>query len=72
MEERVRSLRLLRAADKASAYEVTAAELELIRSKSDLITRHLNWKRWHVVLAAAKGQLPLECGYNVSAAARRL
>lgn len=64
-ETRVRNLRLLQEADKATAFEVTAAELELIRAKSDLMTAKVNWKRAHVDLAQAKGQLPIECGYCV-------
>jgi len=64
-ETRLRNLRLLQEADKATAFEVTAAELELIRAKSDLTTAKVNWKRAHVELAQAKGQLPIECGYGV-------
>ena len=64
-EKRVKNLRLLQEADKATAFEVTTAELERIRAQSELITAKVNWKRAHVELAKAKGQLPVECGYNV-------
>jgi hypothetical protein len=63
LSARIRNLEALRLTGGATAFDVTTAELELLRAQSDLIARVIAWKIAVVKLKEAQGLLAEECGW---------
>jgi hypothetical protein len=65
-ESRVRSLKLRRASPGGpTAFDVSAAKLEVIQAKSDLLHQVIAWRIAQVRLKEAQGLLAYECGYRL-------
>ncbi len=60
---RLERLEARRGADGVTAFDVTAARLELIDAESELLGKVVAWKIAEVKLLEAEGALPIECGY---------
>jgi outer membrane protein TolC len=64
-QERVAGLRERRQTDGVTAFDLSAAELELLRCESDAVHRVIAWKIAQAKLKQAQGLLAAECGYRV-------
>ncbi len=63
--ERVANLAEKREADGVTAFDLSAARLELLHAESDTIHRVIAWKIAQVKLKQTQGLLAAECGYCV-------
>ena len=54
-----------RDADGVTAFDLSAAQLELLRAESDMLHRVIAWKIAEAKLKQAQGLLAAECGYGV-------
>lgn len=61
--DRVERLEARRGADGVSAFDVTAAKLELHQAESDLLGKAVAWRIAEVKLLEAAGALAADCGY---------
>lgn len=64
--QRLESLRARRESDGVTAFDLNAAQLELLRAESDTLHRVIAWRIAQVKLKQAEGLLAAECGYRVS------
>lgn len=62
-QQRVAALRERRGYDQTTAFDISAAQLELLRAECDLIRQVIAWKLAGVALQHAQGTLATECGY---------
>jgi outer membrane protein TolC len=56
-------LREKRAADGVTAFDISTAQVELLRAESDLLHKVIAWRTAQVDLKEAQGLLAAECGY---------
>ena len=70
-EERLEDLRKRRGTGGATAFDISAAKLEVIEAESSLTHQVIAWKIAHVKLKEAQGLLALECGSCLPEACRR-
>ena len=64
-QQRVAGLQEKREADGVTAFDLSAARLELLRAESDTVHRVLAWKIAQAKLKQAQGLLAAECGYRL-------
>jgi outer membrane protein TolC len=62
--QRVADLEQKRETDGVTAFDVSAARLELLRADGDEVHRVIAWKVAQVKLKQAQGLLAAECGYG--------
>jgi hypothetical protein len=63
--KRVADLKEKRETDNVTAFDVNAAQLELLRAESDTLHRVIAWKIAQAKLKQAQGLLAAECGYHL-------
>lgn len=68
-QQRLEDLKARRAADGVTAFDVSAAQLELYQAKADLISQAVAWRIAEVKIRKAQNVLPLECGLSLPAGA---
>ena len=62
-KDRVADLQEKHASDGATAFDLTTAQLELLRAENDAVHRIIAWKIAQAKLAQAQGLLAAQCGY---------
>jgi hypothetical protein len=68
--KRATDLDTKRVTDGATAFDLSAARLEVLRAEGETLHRVIAWKIAQVKLRKAQGLLAAECGYRVCAEAR--
>ena len=63
--QRVAAMEQKHEADGVTAFELSAARLELLRAEGDTVHRVIAWRIAQVKLKQAQGLLAAECGYHV-------
>jgi hypothetical protein len=64
--ERVAGLKEKRGADGVTAFDLSAAELEVLHAEGDVLHRVIAWKIAQAKLKQAQGLLAAECGYRTA------
>jgi outer membrane protein TolC len=64
-QQQVAGLKQRRKADGVTAFDLSAAQLELLRAESDTVHRVIAWKIAQVKLKQTQGLLAAECGYRL-------
>jgi hypothetical protein len=63
-QQHLERLKARRGADGVTAFDVSAAQMELYQAESDLVGQVVAWKIAEVKLRQAEGVLPMECGFS--------
>lgn len=68
--KRVADLKEKRETDNVTAFDINAAQIELLRAENDTLHRVVAWKIAQAKLKQAQGLLAAECGYHLPASCK--